>query len=154
MTLPYCSSSSSFQKHLQTRWFFLKLQEGRFRLDTRTKVYFSKGGETLEQVAQTGDGSPPIPSDTQGKTGRGSEQPDLAVDVSVNCRGILSDDTPTSLQLLYHYWKPVIIFPLTCPNLRLTEQFTSTFPHVSHSQTIWSYQWHSTGHLHFFKVSL
>lgn len=30
----------------------------------------------------------PVPGDTQDQTGRGSEQPDLAVDIAVRCRGV------------------------------------------------------------------
>ena len=47
--------------------------------------------EALEQVAQRGGGCP-IPGDTRGQAGQGSEQPELAVDVPVHCRGVELDD--------------------------------------------------------------
>ena len=43
-------------------------------------VFYSKGGEILEQVAQWGGGSP-IPADTQSHAGPGSKQSDWAVGV-------------------------------------------------------------------------
>ena len=43
--------------------------------------------ETLAQVTQRGGGCP-IPGDTQGEAGWGSEHPDVAVDVPVHCRGV------------------------------------------------------------------
>jgi len=58
---------------------FLSVQI-RFRLDTRKKFFCSKGGETLERVAQTGSGGP-IPGNIQGQVGRGSKQPGLVEDV-------------------------------------------------------------------------
>ena len=42
--------------------------------------------ESFSLVAQRGGGNP-IPEDTQGQAGPGSEQPDLAVGVPVHCRG-------------------------------------------------------------------
>jgi len=50
------------------------------------------GGETLERVAQRGSGGPPIPGNTQGQVGRGSQQPDLVKDVPAHCRGVGLDD--------------------------------------------------------------
>jgi len=41
----------------------------------------------VEQVTQRGGGSP-VPADTQGQAGWGSEQPDLAVSILVHCRGV------------------------------------------------------------------
>ena len=35
-----------------------------------------------------GGGRYPVPGDIQGQAGWGPEQPDLAVDVSVHCRGV------------------------------------------------------------------
>ena len=51
-------------------------------------VFFlnAKGIETLEQAAQR-CGRCPIPRDLQGKAGSDPRQSDLAVDVSVHCRG-------------------------------------------------------------------
>jgi len=45
----------------------------------------------LEQVAQRSDGCP-VSGDMQGQAGQGSEQPDLAVGVPVQCRGVGLDD--------------------------------------------------------------
>ena len=45
------------------------------------------GGEPLAKTAHRGGGCP-IPVDTQGQAGRGSEQPDLAVSVPVHCREV------------------------------------------------------------------
>ena len=47
--------------------------------------------EALEQTAQQGGGCS-ILGCIQGKAGAGSEQPDLAVDVPVYCRGVGLDD--------------------------------------------------------------
>jgi len=49
-------------------------------------VFYSEGGEALEQVAQRYDC--PIPGDFQGQGGPVSEQLDLAVDVPAHCRGV------------------------------------------------------------------
>jgi len=54
--------------------------------DSETRFY-NNGGEALEQIAQRGGGCPLL-GDIQGQTGQGSEQPDLAVDVPVHCRGV------------------------------------------------------------------
>jgi len=48
-------------------------------------------GVALEQAAQRG-GECPIPEDTHGQVGRGSECPDVAVGVSVHCRTVGLDD--------------------------------------------------------------
>ena len=44
------------------------------------EVFYNTGGEALAQVAHKGDECP-IPGDTQGQAGWGSEQPDVAVGV-------------------------------------------------------------------------
>ena len=48
------------------------------------------GDEALAQIAQRG-GECPLPGDTQGQPGRGSEQPDQAVGVPVHCKGVGKD---------------------------------------------------------------
>ena len=45
----------------------------------------------LEQIAQRGSGGP-IPGNTQGQVGWGSEQSGLVKDVPAHCRGIGLDD--------------------------------------------------------------
>jgi len=57
----------------------------------KEKIFYSEGGETLELVAQRCDGCP-IPGDIQGWAGSGSEQPDVAVGVTVDCRAAELDD--------------------------------------------------------------
>ena len=68
-----------------------KLREGRFRLGVRKNFFYNEGGETLEQVAQRGSGSP-IPGNIQGQAGQDSVQPGLVEDVSAHCRGVVLDD--------------------------------------------------------------
>jgi len=41
----------------------------------------------MAQVAHRGGGCP-VPGDTQGQVGPGSEHPDLAVGIHVHCRGV------------------------------------------------------------------
>ena len=52
------------------------------------EVFYNTGGEALAQVAQWGGGYP-IPGDTQGQAGWGSEQPDPTVGVPVLIAGEL-----------------------------------------------------------------
>jgi len=54
-------------------------------------MFYSEGGETLEQVAQRGARCLTA-GNIQGQAGRGSEQPDLLVDVPAHCRGVGHDD--------------------------------------------------------------
>ena len=51
------------------------------------EAFYNRGSEALAQVAQRGDGSP-VPEGIQGQSGPGSEQADLAADVSVRCKGV------------------------------------------------------------------
>lgn len=60
-----------------------KLKERRFKLDS--EVFYNKRGKTMEDVAQR-DGGYPILGDIQGEDVHGTEQLDLAVCVTVNCR--------------------------------------------------------------------
>ena len=66
-------------------------------MDIKKKVFYTEGGEALEQVAQRGDGCPVIPG---GQSGRCSEQPDPAVGVPVHCRGVGLDNLQRSIPTL------------------------------------------------------
>ena len=68
-------------------------------LGYKEKVFYREGDEALEQVAQR-CGEFPIPGDFQGQVRPGSEQPDLAVDVPVHCRGVGLDGLLRSLPTL------------------------------------------------------
>ena len=48
---------------------------------------FNDSGGTLEQIAQRGSGGP-IPGNTQGQVGQGSEQPGLVEDVPAQSRRV------------------------------------------------------------------
>jgi len=68
--------------HDRTRGNGFKLKEGRFRPNTRKKLFYNKGGEALAQVARRGGGW-----DAQGMSGQGSEHL-IELKVSpVRCRG-------------------------------------------------------------------
>ena len=53
----------------------------------KEEILYREGGETLEQIACRGSGSP-IPGNIQGQAGRHSEQPGLAGGVPAHCREI------------------------------------------------------------------
>lgn len=67
----------------------MKLKEKGFVY--REKKNYARGSKALEQVAWRADGCP-VHGDTECQTGRGSELLDLAVDVTVHCKGIELDD--------------------------------------------------------------
>ena len=50
-------------------------------------MFYSEGGETLEQVAQRSCGCP-FPGSVQGQAGRGFEEPDPVEDVPTHGRGV------------------------------------------------------------------
>jgi len=50
-------------------------------------MFYNENGETLAQVSQRG-GRCPIPGNTEGQVGWGSEPPALVEDVPAHCRGI------------------------------------------------------------------
>jgi len=54
-------------------------------------MFYNEGGETLEQIAQTGSGGL-IPRNIQGQVGWVSEQPGLVEDGPAHCRGVGLDD--------------------------------------------------------------
>lgn len=60
-------------------------------------MFYSKGGEAPEQVAQRHGGCT-VPGDLQDHAGSDSGQPDLAVDVPIHCRGVCLDELYESLQ--------------------------------------------------------
>jgi len=56
------------------RGYGFNMEEGRFSLDIGKNFFYCEGGETLEQFAQRGCGSPLLGS-IQGQAGWGFEQP-------------------------------------------------------------------------------
>jgi len=68
----------------------IKVAENKFPR-YKEEIFYSEGGETLEQVAQR-SGRCPIPGNIQAQAGRGSEQPDLVGGVPVYCRSAGQDD--------------------------------------------------------------
>ena len=62
-----------------------------FQTRYKEEIFYNKGVETLEQVAQRGCRYP-IPGNIQGQVGRSSEQPGLVEDVPAHCRGVGLDD--------------------------------------------------------------
>ena len=66
-------------------------------MDIRKKIFYNKGAEAVEQVAQRG-GRCTEPGDSQGQMGgEGSEQSDVAVGVPIHCRRVGLDDLQRSL---------------------------------------------------------
>ena len=70
------------------KWFQTK--RGEIQVGYKEKVFYSEGGEALEQVAR--DMVEVLSRGIQGQAGPGSEQPDLAIDVPVHCRGVGLDE--------------------------------------------------------------
>ena len=48
-------------------------------------MFYSEGGEALEEAAQRGGGCP-VPGDFQGQAGSSPGQPDVAVHIPARCR--------------------------------------------------------------------
>lgn len=65
----------------------MKLNQGRFRLDMSKNLFYNKGDEVLEEVAERG-GKCPISRNVPGQIGWGSELPDLFEDVAVYFGGV------------------------------------------------------------------
>jgi len=63
----------------RTRGNSFKLR-GEIQTGYKEEIFYHEGGETLGQVAQRG-GRCPIPGQTEGQAGQGSEHPDPAEDV-------------------------------------------------------------------------
>jgi len=63
-----------------------KVNEGRFRLDTRKNFFTMRMGRQLEQVAQRSCGCS-LPGRFQGQVGWGFEQPGLVEGVPAHVRG-------------------------------------------------------------------
>ena len=53
-------------------------------MDVRKKLFYSRGGEAVAQVAQRGGGCSVL-GDIQGQAGWGSEQPDIDIAVPDHC---------------------------------------------------------------------
>lgn len=67
------------------------MEHMKFHVNMRKNLLYCDGEGALEQAAQRG-GACPIPEDTHGQVGQGSECPDVAVGVSVHCRRVGLDD--------------------------------------------------------------
>ena len=64
----------------------------------KEEIFYNDSGETLEQVARRGSGSP-IPANIQGQAGWSSEQRGLVEDVPGHCRGGGLEDLSRSLPI-------------------------------------------------------
>jgi len=85
----------------------------------------NKDSEALEQVTQRGDGCP-VPQDSQGQTGQGPGQPDLAVGVPVHCREV----GPGDLQRLNSNDSMVLVGPFQLEILCDTSRDVNHYPDI------------------------
>jgi len=91
-----CKWSSSFASKLlriiiRDLWTKISVIIYRHHSNNSSHNTVASGSEALAQVTQRGGGCP-IPGDTQGETGWGSEHPNVAVNVPIHCRGVGLDD--------------------------------------------------------------